>query len=876
MRLAAKVPVLVVVGVTVVVGSAFSALANSSCGEVGYKHRGVELDAHGRTIQSPLRGKINYLLNDLQTDTGSSSFSNQPGLKSHKNAFQSHLSLPADTFSLEKVWTYGIFGSGIGSSGIITGDIDNDGVVEIICGGGTSTFGLDDFWYVLEYSPVSSEYSMQWISELYLVGITNIAGFDPNGDDIYSIFVGFSDGDIRVYDAASLQETNVINSAASCVNRIVCADPDNDASSEIVFCDDDTMFMYNASTLFFEHRIPYGASDFEVGDVDADPENEIVMANGKVIEYNGVTPTLEWDYLGGDFGYLVELSDIDSDNMKEIIAAEDWYYITAFDADIQSPKWQITADLDIDALLMTDVDGDAIEEVIYGDGQWGEIHCMDAITRVEKWQISNPEHGVTDIAVYDTDLDTDLEILWGAGASSTGADYLYVHNASTQAFEWQSRHVDGPFYAIDVGDVDSDGEQEIVFVTFESNSGYDDGVLFIYDAATDTLEWESGVDMFGGFAWTGIHDVKIGDVDDDGVTEIVVATDSLYDGAIYVINGISHAIEQSYFYDSGAPMYSIVLADVDNDTDTEIIAGAGREHTGAPGVYVYVINGSTGVVEWNSISLGDYWSIIYAVEVDDIDNDTVPEIVAINDNIFVFDGITHQMWQSTLEGCLGLDLVDTDDDNIEEIVVGTDSGRVISIDGQSYAQELNFNVSSSPIVGLRGYDVDQNGNLEIVFASSNELFVYSVEFSQLVWQSGILGSLAGNYNSLVTSDNDSDDRTEVIIGTNYTVVEFEGPYYGNPVEEEFSFRPADARLFQNYPNPVRTTATISYVLPESGDVKLEVYNTSGQLVETLVNVRQKAGTHSVEWDAEALASGVFFYRIETANYTDAKKCIVVK
>lgn len=789
---------------------------------------------------------------------------------------KSLLRAPADTFSLVEFWKMGVFGNGIGISGIVASDIDDDGAVEIVLSGATVTFSIDDFWHVLEYSSATLNYEMVWVSELHTVGISSIAAFDTDNDSIQYVFVGFADGDVRVYDGATLSEVGTIASGGGRINRILFGDADNDGLEEIVFCDDQDLFIYGASSLSLEHQVSYGASDFEVGNVDGDPAEEIVFASGEVIEFDGDTAIVEWTYAGGDFGYLIELSDIDSDGMEEIIAAEEWYYITAFDADIESPKWQINADLDVAALLVADVEGDGTEEIIYGDGQWGEIHCHDAVTQNQKWQIDNPEHGVTNIAASDVDGDTDLEILWGAGATSTGEDHLYVHDIPTLAREWQSDHIDGPFHAIDAGDVDSDGHIEIVIVSFESNSGYDDGVVFVFDAETHALEWKSGVDLFGGYAWTGVHDVAVGDVDDDAETEIVVATDELYDGAIYVINGTSHSIEGAYVYDEGAPIYSVEIVDIDNDGATEIVAGGGREHTGAPGVYVYVINGSTGAVEWHSISLGDYWSEIYALEVGNVDSDTALEIVATNDNIFVFDGINHQMFQSSLDQCYGLDLYDTDGDGTEEIVIGRDNGQVISMDGESHIEELVFDASADRIDGIRVYDVDQNGDPELILGTSGLLRVFGIADSGVIWESGKLGAPVGEYNSVLVGETDLDNRTEVILGTNYTVVEFDGPDYGTFVEETTWSRRSEFCLFLNSPNPARSSSSIDYVLSKPDHVRLEVYNSNGQLIATLVDSFQGTGYYSVPWDTESLTSGVYFYRLSAGDSKDTRKCVILK
>lgn len=770
-----------------IIGIILFATANNRSDAVNYKREGagIERDQFGRIIKNSDNKKKNYPRNKAVVDITGRGNSNEKSISylnllenakvSHDNVFSRFSSFSSKSLSFEEDWKTGIFGSGIGKSGINTADIDNDGKMEIVAGGSTSTFGLDNFWYIIEHNSASQTYEMHWISDIFPEGITNIAVFNVDNSTIFKIFIGLSNGDVHVYDGSTMEKVGFIDSPAGSVNRIKFADGDNDSFDEIIFCDDGNTFFYDYDGVNFslKYQIPYGSSDFEIGNVDSDPSNEIVLVNGLVLEFNGVSTSVEWDYSGNEFGYLVELSDIDSDGMEEIIGASSWYYITAFDADIQSLKWQIQTDLDIDALLVTDVDNDGIEDLLYGDGQWGNIYCYDVGSVTQKWQIDNPDHGVTDIAVFDTDADGDLEVLWGAGASSSGADHLYIHGIPTLSIEWQSQHIDGPFNAIDVGDVDADGQQEIVVASFESNSGYDDGIISIYDATTHALEWQSEENMFGGYALTGIHALKIGDVDDDNEMEIVVGTDRLYNGALYIINGITHDIEQSYYYDNGAPIYSIAIADVDNDDHMEIVAGGGREHTGAPGVFIYVIDGATGVVEWHSISLGDYWSEIYSLAVGDIDNDGVPEIVGVNDSIFVFDGISHQQWQSTFDGCYGLDLYDTDNDGIKEIIVGTENGNIVAIDGQTFIEELSVPVSSSPITSIRAYDFKRDGNIEISFTSADSLWIYSIVSSSVLWKSYLSGSPAGEYNNLIVADIDSDERTEIITGTNYTVVEFE-------------------------------------------------------------------------------------------------------
>ncbi|MBI3110369.1 MAG: T9SS type A sorting domain-containing protein [Ignavibacteriales bacterium] len=88
--------------------------------------------------------------------------------------------------------------------------------------------------------------------------------------------------------------------------------------------------------------------------------------------------------------------------------------------------------------------------------------------------------------------------------------------------------------------------------------------------------------------------------------------------------------------------------------------------------------------------------------------------------------------------------------------------------------------------------------------------------------------------------------------------------------------PVEFALHQNYPNPFNPTTTISFLLPQSGNVVLKVVNMLGQEVTTLVNEKRDAGTHSVTFDASSLTSGVYFYTLTSQNFVAARKMLLIK
>ncbi len=109
-------------------------------------------------------------------------------------------------------------------------------------------------------------------------------------------------------------------------------------------------------------------------------------------------------------------------------------------------------------------------------------------------------------------------------------------------------------------------------------------------------------------------------------------------------------------------------------------------------------------------------------------------------------------------------------------------------------------------------------------------------------------------------------------------------YYGNLLEvtiDKQAAMPTAYALHQNYPNPFNPITTIMYELPAPSHVRIEIFNILGQNVATLLDRQEEAGIHSVQWDSNdesgrKVSSGVYFYRITTAEFTAERKMILMK
>jgi len=99
--------------------------------------------------------------------------------------------------------------------------------------------------------------------------------------------------------------------------------------------------------------------------------------------------------------------------------------------------------------------------------------------------------------------------------------------------------------------------------------------------------------------------------------------------------------------------------------------------------------------------------------------------------------------------------------------------------------------------------------------------------------------------------------------------------YSKIVEVDLSV-PQQFELSQNYPNPFNPITTIKFSVPQSGNVKLLVYNLLGEEVAELANGFFETGVHTLNFNASSLNSGVYIYELSTEGFIQSRKMTLIK
>ena len=166
------------------------------------------------------------------------------------------------------------------------------------------------------------------------------------------------------------------------------------------------------------------------------------------------------------------------------------------------------------------------------------------------------------------------------------------------------------------------------------------------------------------------------------------------------------------------------------------------------------------------------------------------------------------------------------------------------------------------------------------------LVICSLWCSSIDAQTTLASYVVGNGAAVITNSNHNLSATfgQPIIGNTSNTLHSNsiGFWYQyaatiTDVEDRWMFEiPKQFELYQNYPNPFNPTTVIRYGIPKESIVKLVVYNILGEMVKTLVENKQKAGSYEVNFNASNLATGIYIYRIQAGQFVETKKMVLMK
>jgi hypothetical protein len=199
---------------------------------------------------------------------------------------------------------------------------------------------------------------------------------------------------------------------------------------------------------------------------------------------------------------------------------------------------------------------------------------------------------------------------------------------------------------------------------------------------------------------------------------------------------------------------------------------------------------------------------------------------------------------------------------LDGLIIGTSWNYVVPVELTSFAASVNgssvdLNWSTASEINNSGFEVERKST------NSN-------------WQK--LGFVNGNGTTTEKQTYSYTDRNLTVGSYSYRLkqVDFNGEFEYSNVVEVLVLTPNKFELSQNYPNPFNPTTSISFTLPQAGNVKLSVYNLLGQEVQTLVNGFMETGLHSVNFEAKNLNSGIYLYKLEANGISSVRKMTLLK
>lgn len=194
-----------------------------------------------------------------------------------------------------------------------------------------------------------------------------------------------------------------------------------------------------------------------------------------------------------------------------------------------------------------------------------------------------------------------------------------------------------------------------------------------------------------------------------------------------------------------------------------------------------------------------------------------------------------------------------------------------------------YNIYNSPISSNRINDItlDIHGNLWLCTSGCSDcenkggLVKYDRNESWVIYNQ-VNSGIAFNTQSTIKIDS-FDNKWIGHIKSGLTIFKENGVIITDIVNSKIETNLTSYSLSQNYPNPFNPTTTIEYSIPSNGtSIRLTIFDMLGREVITLVKQEQRSGVYKLNWDANKMASGIYYYQLKVGDFTTSKKMLLLK
>jgi hypothetical protein len=330
--------------------------------------------------------------------------------------------------------------------------------------------------------------------------------------------------------------------------------------------------------------------------------------------------------------------------------------------------------------------------------------------------------------------------------------------------------------------------------------------------------------------------ICVSDLNGDGISDFVFrgSSDSL---SIALSNQDGIYVLQPRLYIPYQFIDLLMAADLDSDGDNDLVVGYDS-------ITILQNNGVGAFEPIQTFELPNYY--YRQVFGFDIDGDSDKDLV-------IFNGTYHQIYILRNMGNMNFQEAGTYSiPGIAEPAIAADINADGKIDIVSQSVD---HLSVSPIINL-----------------GNGLFERTVGYGTAYYQGFTAGDINGDgIADLITNNYSSYNGypNKIAIMINNSMAQ-------NTSENQNLDLPKYFSISQNYPNPFNAQTTIHYTLPNASEFSIDIFDITGRKIETILSGHQEAGEHEAIWNAAGKASGIYFYRLKTGEYSRMVKCVLLK